>query len=93
MFYNYTFSTPIEAPHGQALIGVGFAIGLLLGPVIGGAFAENHSTTWRWAMYINISVLVFLVVGWIFFLPALHLGQQLHLRNFLVTTLYTLGIC
>ncbi|KAI6366464.1 hypothetical protein MCOR25_005112 [Pyricularia grisea] len=75
MFYNYTFSTPLEAPRGQALIGVGFAIGLLLGPIIGGAFAENHSVTWRWAMYINIPVLVFLVIGWIFFLPALHLGK------------------
>ncbi|TLD09499.1 hypothetical protein PspLS_11909 [Pyricularia sp. CBS 133598] len=75
MFYNYTFSTPVEAPRGQALIGVGFAIGLMLGPVVGGAFAENHSTTWRWAMYINIPVLVFLVVGWIVSLPALYLGQ------------------
>ncbi|KAI6451596.1 hypothetical protein MCOR22_001201 [Pyricularia oryzae] len=75
MFYNYTFSTPLEATRGQALVGVGFAIGLLLGPIIGGAFAENQSATWRWAMYINIPVLVALCIGWIFFLPALYLGQ------------------
>ncbi|TLD11858.1 hypothetical protein PspLS_11301 [Pyricularia sp. CBS 133598] len=75
MFYNYTFSTPLEAPRGQALIGVGFALGLLLGPVIGGAFAENHSATWRWAMYINIPVLAALIAGWVVFLPSLHLAQ------------------
>lgn len=75
IFYNYIFSTPVETPRGQALIGIGFAIGLLFGPVVGGAFAKNHSITWRWAIYINIPVLVFLIVGWIISLPVLYLGQ------------------
>lgn len=76
MLYNYTFSTTLEAPRGQALIGVGFAIGLLLGPIIGGVFAENESATWRWAMYINIPVMAIVVAGWFAFLPALRLAER-----------------
>ncbi|QBZ58384.1 hypothetical protein PoMZ_03336 [Pyricularia oryzae] len=67
-----------------ALIGIGFAIGLLFGPVVGGAFAKNHSTTWRWAIYINIPVLVFLVgselctAAWVFtgILGTVYVAQQ-----------------
>lgn len=48
MLYNFKFSSAYEAPRGQAVIGTGFAIGLVLGPIVGGAFAENPNATWRW---------------------------------------------
>lgn len=46
--YNVIFAYPHEIALTQALIGASFAIGLLTGPVIGGAFAENEDATWRW---------------------------------------------
>ncbi|KAI4598079.1 hypothetical protein KJ359_003888 [Pestalotiopsis sp. 9143b] len=33
-----------------------FAIGLVTGPIIGGAFAENQHATWRWAFYVIVPV-------------------------------------
>ncbi|KAI9845252.1 MAG: hypothetical protein M1837_005008 [Sclerophora amabilis] len=48
-----------ERPVYMAVNGVVWGAGTILGPVIGGAFAES-SATWRWAFYIN------LVVGAIF---------------------------
>ncbi|KAL5903119.1 hypothetical protein ACKVV7_011426 [Pyricularia oryzae] len=49
MLYNFEFSSAYEAPTGQAVIGTGFAIGLVLGPIVGGVFAENPHATWRWS--------------------------------------------
>ncbi|KAK8024235.1 hypothetical protein PG993_012301 [Apiospora rasikravindrae] len=49
--YNVIFAHPHEIALTQALIGASFAIGLLTGPIIGGAFAENEHATWRWAFY------------------------------------------
>lgn len=39
---------PDEATRLAGMVGVSWAVGLLLGPFIGGAFADNHHTTWRW---------------------------------------------
>jgi MFS family permease len=48
--------------------GVSWGAGFILGPVIGGAFAQSKAT-WRWAFYINL--LLFAVFGpiFIFLLP------------------------
>ena len=43
-----------------AMIGLIWAIGTILGPVIGGAFASS-SASWRWAFYINLCL--FAIVG------------------------------
>ncbi|MCJ1360924.1 hypothetical protein MMC16_000019 [Acarospora aff. strigata] len=48
-----------ERPSYLGLIGLIFGIGTVLGPVIGGAFAQS-SATWRWAFYMN------LVIGGVF---------------------------
>ncbi|KAF2087841.1 MFS general substrate transporter [Saccharata proteae CBS 121410] len=45
-----------ERPMYQALIGLIWGIGNILGPVIGGAFADS-SATWRWAFYLNLVLL------------------------------------
>ncbi|KAH8819307.1 major facilitator superfamily domain-containing protein [Xylogone sp. PMI_703] len=51
--YVSVFGTPKEAPILNALTGVSWGIGAILGPVIGGAFSVS-SATWRWAFYINL---------------------------------------
>ena len=54
-----TFTTPSERPTYFAFVGATFGVGTVLGPIVGGAFADS-SATWRWAFYIN------LVIGGIF---------------------------
>jgi MFS family permease len=51
--YNVIFAYPHELPLVQALIGAFFAIGLITGPIIGGAFAQNEHATWRWVSLPN----------------------------------------
>ncbi|KZL84640.1 major facilitator superfamily transporter [Colletotrichum incanum] len=69
---NVILSTPTELPRLQGLMAVSWAIGLTLGPVIGGAFAENPSATWRWAMYLNLPILVVIAVLICVALPPIH---------------------
>ncbi|MCJ1303209.1 hypothetical protein MMC08_006017 [Hypocenomyce scalaris] len=45
-----------ERPNYMAFIGFTWGSGTVLGPVVGGAFADNHSATWRWAFYINLCI-------------------------------------
>jgi MFS family permease len=44
-----------ERPIYIALCGLVWGIGCILGPVIGGSFADS-SATWRWAFYINLLI-------------------------------------
>ncbi|KAH8204613.1 hypothetical protein TruAng_001242 [Truncatella angustata] len=67
--YNVVFARPQELPLLQALVGASFAVGLISGPIVGGAFAENEHTTWRWAFYIVIPVLA-LTSLLLFFYPS-----------------------
>ena len=48
MSYAAIFGRPHEVPMIMGFIGVSYSIGIITGPVIGGAFAENHNATWRW---------------------------------------------
>lgn len=34
---------------------MGYAVGLFLGPVIGGSFAQNEHATWRWVGLLGVS--------------------------------------
>lgn len=45
-------TSEVERPRYLSLTGFWWGIGTVLGPVIGGAFAES-SATWRWAFYLN----------------------------------------
>ncbi|KFA69327.1 hypothetical protein S40285_09088, partial [Stachybotrys chlorohalonatus IBT 40285] len=51
--YISMFSSPARRPFYTALISAFWGLGAVLGPVIGGAFAQS-SATWRWAFYINL---------------------------------------
>ncbi|KAL8982148.1 MAG: hypothetical protein Q9205_003258 [Flavoplaca limonia] len=52
----------------MTLLGVVFGIGTVIGPVIGGAFAES-AATWRWGFYINLCVGGLCAPVYIFLLP------------------------
>ncbi|KAI1502586.1 major facilitator superfamily transporter [Biscogniauxia marginata] len=56
-----SFNTLLAHPHElalvQAAVGGFFAIGLITGPIIGGAFADNEHATWRWAFYFALPLL------------------------------------
>ncbi|KAI5867646.1 putative efflux pump antibiotic resistance protein [Durotheca rogersii] len=51
-------TTPTERQLYLNHIGIAWSLGTILGPIIGGAFADS-SATWRWAFYINIVVAAF----------------------------------
>ncbi|KAL2069222.1 hypothetical protein VTL71DRAFT_15560 [Oculimacula yallundae] len=51
--YISMFVTADKRPFYTALIGTFWGLGAILGPVIGGAFAQSKAT-WRWAFYLNL---------------------------------------
>ncbi|KAJ4861246.1 major facilitator superfamily domain-containing protein [Trichoderma breve] len=64
-------TTPTEYARYMGLLGVCWAVGLVLGPIVGGAFAQNSHATWRWAMYINIPFIGFILTIAVISLPSL----------------------
>ena len=48
LVYINLLSAPTEHARVIGLLGMGFAVGLIAGPLIGGAFAANQHATWRW---------------------------------------------
>ncbi|KAJ5649300.1 major facilitator superfamily transporter [Penicillium longicatenatum] len=58
-----------QRPTYMALTGITWGSGTVLGPVVGGAFAQNVHTTWRWAFYINLCIGAVFAPVYIFFLP------------------------
>jgi len=59
-----------ERPLYLNLVGITFGAGTVLGPIIGGVFAES-STTWRWAFYFNLVVGGVCAPVYIFLIPTL----------------------
>ena len=49
--YISVFSTDKELPLYNALIGLSWGIGAILGPVVGGALSDSNAT-WRWVSVI-----------------------------------------
>ncbi|EFQ35137.1 major facilitator superfamily transporter [Colletotrichum graminicola] len=77
LLVNVLLSTPAEVPRFQGMMAVSWAIGLTLGPVIGGAFAENQNATWRWAMYLNLPILASIVLLIFVALPPIHVAPNI----------------
>ncbi|OTA70417.1 MFS general substrate transporter [Hypoxylon sp. EC38] len=67
--FNIIFTYPYELGLVQGSSGACFAIGLVLGPVVGGAFAVNNHATWRWAFYLVIPLCVISLVLQALFFP------------------------
>lgn len=62
-------TTDIERAHYLNLVGVSWCVGTILGPIIGGAFADS-SATWRWAFYINLCIAAVAAPAAAFLIPA-----------------------
>ncbi|KAK8115496.1 efflux pump antibiotic resistance protein [Apiospora sp. TS-2023a] len=56
-------------------VGIMWCLGTILGPVIGGAFADS-AATWRWAFYINICIAAVAAPVCVLFIPSLSPGGE-----------------
>ncbi|KAI0551962.1 major facilitator superfamily domain-containing protein [Xylaria curta] len=68
--FSIIFAYPGEIALVHASLGASFAFGILTGPVIGAAFAQNQHATWRWSFYLCLPALVIALLLCIFALPA-----------------------
>ncbi|KAL2021886.1 hypothetical protein VTK56DRAFT_6481 [Thermocarpiscus australiensis] len=73
--YFTLLTAPKERGLYISLIGLVWSVGAVIGPVIGGAFAES-SATWRWAFYINLVIGAVGIPIYIFYLPSLHFSSD-----------------
>ncbi|OQO01448.1 hypothetical protein B0A48_13003 [Cryoendolithus antarcticus] len=73
--YLSIFTTERELPLYNALIGLSWGTGAILGPVVGGAFADSHAT-WRWAFYINLPLAGLLSPVYLFVFPSFSLRPK-----------------
>ncbi|KAF4829826.1 Efflux pump patC [Colletotrichum siamense] len=64
-----TTTTMAERPLYVSSTGLTWGLGIVLGPVIGGAFSES-SVGWRWAFYINLFIGAVCAPFYIFLIPS-----------------------
>ncbi|CAH0051260.1 unnamed protein product, partial [Clonostachys solani] len=67
--YVSVLTSPHEKPAYLAGSTVVWGIGSVLGPVVGGAFAES-AATWRWGFYINLVIGAIFAPAYLFLFPA-----------------------
>ncbi|KAK8126549.1 uncharacterized protein PG998_002308 [Apiospora kogelbergensis] len=58
-----------ERPGYLSFVGLVWGIGIILGPVVGGAFTQSKAT-WRWAFYINLCVAALFAPVYLFGIPS-----------------------
>lgn len=70
---NYLSSLTSPEERGGYISGIGmcWGLGCVLGPVIGGGFAESGAT-WRWAFYVNLPIGALVAPVVLIFLPSVH---------------------
>jgi MFS family permease len=73
-------TTPAERSHFMGLLGVAYAMGTILGPIIGGSFADSHES-WRWAFYLCLLIVVPLAPVYILLLPSVDPGFSLSIST------------
>ncbi|KAL8919473.1 MAG: hypothetical protein Q9208_006758 [Pyrenodesmia sp. 3 TL-2023] len=81
MTYISIFTTPAQRPLYTALISAFWGLGAVLGPVVGGGFAQSKAT-WRWAFYINLVLAAVTAPIYILWFPrhGAHRHQKILLR-------------
>ncbi|KAK2009491.1 MFS general substrate transporter [Colletotrichum eremochloae] len=90
-------TTPKERPLYIALISPTWGVGTVLGPIVGGGFAES-SLGWRWGFYINLLIFAVAAPILIFILPSIDFAkgqsakQRLSTIDWLGLTVWT-GWC
>ncbi|KAI1660857.1 MFS general substrate transporter [Daldinia decipiens] len=77
-------TTTLERPLYLSGIVATWSLGSVVGPVIGGAFAQS-SATWRWAFYINLFVAAVTAPGLILCLPNIDPAKDLTFKEKLRT--------
>ncbi|KAI1816013.1 major facilitator superfamily domain-containing protein [Poronia punctata] len=70
-----------------SLVGAFWGLGAVLGPVIGGAFAES-TATWRWAFYINLPIGGLTILPFLLWLPPFHPMPEHSIRERLASLDY-----
>jgi MFS family permease len=73
-------TSDVERPRYLSLTGFWWGVGTVLGPVVGGAFAES-SATWRWAFYLNPCVGGVVAPIYFLILPDYHPVPGVSLRS------------
>lgn len=48
LLYGIIYASPDNTLSTKTVIDICFVLGLFLGPVIAGAFADSYTATWRW---------------------------------------------
>jgi hypothetical protein len=61
-------TAPFERTQYLNYVGMAWSLGTILGPIVGGAFADSVAT-WRWAFYINICISAVAVPAAIWLVP------------------------
>ncbi|KAI4150855.1 MAG: hypothetical protein LQ340_003854 [Diploschistes diacapsis] len=80
-----------------SLAGTAWAVGAIIGPVVGGAINDSKAG-WRWCFYINILIAAVALPGLLFILPSLPsssfgLGEKLRRLDVVGFVLWTGAIC
>lgn len=84
-----------ERPLYLSGIAVVWGLGSVLGPIVGGAFADSGAT-WRWAFYINPVVGTLLAPAFLFCMPSINLmeaplGKKIRTLDWIGTTIFYVG--
>ncbi|CAF9916252.1 MAG: hypothetical protein HETSPECPRED_002805 [Heterodermia speciosa] len=74
-----------ERPMYMGLIGLIWAIGTVLGPVVGGGFADSKAT-WRWGFYINLVIGALVAPAILFLLPSINFQPDISTMQRLLQT-------
>ncbi|KAL2132711.1 hypothetical protein VTI74DRAFT_3449 [Chaetomium olivicolor] len=94
--YVAVLTTDHERPLYLAGIYCIWGVGCVLGPVLGGAFAQS-SATWRWGFYINLPIAALFAPAYLFSLPSINplpdtpFSKKLHMQDWIGTVIFLAG--